>query len=734
MRRLCHPIGVLAVFLVSCPTHPARAQETNPEAAARGVLGRLLPSHADRFVLEVIPGQDGRDVFEIESRDDGIVLRGSSGVAICSALNWYLKYHCHCHISWSGSQMELPDPLPAIPAKVRKVTPYQHRYWFNYCVFSYTLAFWDWTQWEWMIDWMALHGVNMPLAVTGEEATWQAVGRRLGLTDKQISEFLPGPAYLPFGWMGCLDGWGGPLPQSWIDGHLELQRKILARQRELGMTPILQGFTGHVPVALKEKFPQAKFRRLPKWCGFPGTTFVDPQDPLFVEVGKVFVEEQTRQFGTDHYYSSDTFIEMSPPSNDPAFLADMGRAVYAAMKAADPQAVWIMQGWIFHNNPQFWQPPQARALFNAVPDDRLVILEMGGDYWRTTEAYYGKPWLWTFIQDFGDKVSLHGDLPYILHHFGGAATGPQRGRLCGLGMIMEGLGYNPVVYDLVTELAWHERMPDLEPWVMEFVRRRYGRRLPKAENAWRLLLDSVYRCGGSSDEMLCARPAIEPKIPWTTLDPPYDRAVLARATESLLVCADDLGSTDTYQFDVTNVMRQVLSGQFPRMHQQVVDAYRASDRPGLAAAGARLLDLLRDMDRLLAAREEFLLGRWIEDAKRWADSDDERRLYEWNARTQITLWGPRDGILHEYARKQWSGMLVDFYLPRWEMFIKKLDASIASGAAFDQNAFETEMQKWEEAWTHETKAYPTRPSGDVVAIASELWRKYRDRLASSLPG
>ena len=32
----------------------------------------------------------------------------------------------------------------------------------------------------------------------------------LGLTDEQIGKFFVGPAYLPFGWMGCIDGWGGP--------------------------------------------------------------------------------------------------------------------------------------------------------------------------------------------------------------------------------------------------------------------------------------------------------------------------------------------------------------------------------------------------------------------------------------------------------------------------------------------------------------------------------------------
>lgn len=36
-------------------------------------------------------------------------------------------------------------------------------------------VWWDWKRWEKEIDWMALQGVNLPLAFTGQEAIWQKV-------------------------------------------------------------------------------------------------------------------------------------------------------------------------------------------------------------------------------------------------------------------------------------------------------------------------------------------------------------------------------------------------------------------------------------------------------------------------------------------------------------------------------------------------------------------------------
>ncbi len=408
------------------------APPSDPVPAARQLVQRVIPEVADRFVLEAIPSQDGHDVFELESADGKIVVRGSTGVAIASGLNWYLKYFCHCQMSFNGDQLNIPQPLPVVTQQVRRVSPYQYRYCFNFCAFSYTLAWWDWDQWQRMIDWMALHGINMPLSVTGQEGVWQNVYRKFGLTDQQLADFFVGPGYLPFGWMGCLDGWGGPLPQSWIDSHVELEKKIVARQRELGMTPVLQGFTGHVPAALSERFPNAQFKQLPSWCQFPGTKFVAPTDPLFRQIGKAFIEEQTRLYGTDHLYASDTFIEMSPPSNDPQFLTDMSRAVLGAMQVADPDAIWVMQGWLFFNNPKFWQPPQTKALFDAVPDERMIVLDLyceAAPVWNKTEAFHGKPWIWCIIHSYGGRVGLYGGLPQILANLAQRAQAPS-GAIC----------------------------------------------------------------------------------------------------------------------------------------------------------------------------------------------------------------------------------------------------------------------------------------------------------------
>jgi len=691
--------------------------------AARALLARLLPQHVDRFAFEAIPPESGRDVFEIETRDGKIVIRGNTGVAMATGLNWYLKHYCHCHVSWYGRQLNLPDPLPEVQPKVRQASWAQYRYFLNYCCFGYSLPWWDWSQWEELIDWMALNGVNMPLAVTGQEAVWQAVCKRLGMTDEQITDFLAGPPYLPFQWMGCLDGWGGPLPQSWIDRHEELAKKILARQRELGQTPVLQGFTGHVPPAIIGQYPEAKLHRI-RWIEWE-TTLLDPLDPLFTKLAAMYLEEQSKRFGTDHLYAADTFIEMQPPSDDPNYLADLARAVFNGMTATDPQAVWVLQGWLFVNNPGFWKMPQARAMLGAVPDDRMLVLDLMCEQtpaWEKTEAFCGKPWLWCNIQNFGRSVHLSGALSKIGQDLPALRQQPRCGKLTGLGFVNEGLGYNPVVYDLMFEMAWREGPVDLKQWINDYAHHRYGRQSEGARLAWEILLDTVYNGVHYTRSVVDEAPQVQ-----VAASVPYDNVRLAGAWQALLGVAEELGSVDTFRFDLVNVARQVLSNHAAVLHAAMVKAAQERNVPAFAEASGQFLQLIRDMDNLLETRKEFLLGCWLEDARRWGTTDAERAQFEWNARRVLTQWG-QTGALDDYARKEWSGLLDGYYLKRWQLFLREFSRSLTSTKPFDDKAFRGKVRQWTADWSDQREAYPTQPRGDSIAAARRLWAKYERQL------
>lgn len=180
-------------------------------AASYALIKRVVPQRSPAFVIEPLAA-NGKDAFEIESKHNKIILRGNNGVSVASALYYYLTEYCHCQVTWNGVNLNLPKALPLVTHKIHKATPYDYRYYLNYCTFNYSMSWWDWGRWQKEIDWMALHGINMPLALTGQEYTWYKVYKDMGFSDEDLKSFFCGPAYFSWFWMGNLDGWAGRCP------------------------------------------------------------------------------------------------------------------------------------------------------------------------------------------------------------------------------------------------------------------------------------------------------------------------------------------------------------------------------------------------------------------------------------------------------------------------------------------------------------------------------------------
>lgn len=701
------------------------AAQASPKSPAQALVNRILPAFADRFEFENIPADRGRDVFEFEGKDGKIILRGNTPLSQCVAFNWYLKYHANGYVSRNGTQLNMKGGLPIPKSKTRMVSWSEHRYFFNYCTFGYSVPWWDWEQWESLIDWMALQGINLPLAVTGQEAVWLAVGKRFGMSEAEIEDFFAGPPYLPFQWMGCLDQFGGTLPKQWIRKRVELQHKILARQRELGMKPVLQGFTGHIPHALLKHFPDASARKVAWIDGFE-TWMLDPMDPLFQRIGDAFIEEQQKLFGTDHYYATDPFIEMVPPDTSEFYLANMGRAIQRGMENKDPNAVWLLQSWPFHYHGSFWKPERVKALLDAVDNDRMLVLDLFCDHqplWKNSDGFYGKPWIYNFIYNFGDNTLLGAYGPLTrFNDLAQVRADPNGKNLRGVGLMMEGFSENPMVYDMMFELAWRDTI-NLQSWMGRFAEFRYGVADGGMQRAWHDLLDARYRIGfdrpGRAQLPLTG-------YPLAALQNVYVDSTTAATSDvwgQLLKAPAEIASTETYRFDLVNVARQSLSGIAAEYVIAIQQAWDLGSPEAYRDATERYLELLGDIDGLLATRKEFLLGRWISDARRWGDTDVERDRMEWNARRVISRWG-NGTRLRDYAWKEWSGMLTGFYAVRWAILFEHQLNALINGGTFNRDACDTAIMEFEDEWANKRDSYPSQPEGDSWQIADALYKKY----------
>ncbi len=722
-----HRFIILMALSVFC--HSIGYSQFNT-GASLALIKRVIPDRASGFVVEFLQTNEKADVFEIESRNNKIVLRGNNGVAVASALYYYLTHFCHCQITWNGTNLNIPKLLPRISKKIHQSSPYQYRYYLNYCTFNYSISWWDWKRWEKEIDWMALHGINMPLAITGEEFTWYTVYKEMGFSDEDLQSFFSGPAYFSWFWMGNLDGWGGPLPLSWMKNHMELEKKILQRERELGMKPVLPAFSGHVPAAFKRKFPIAKLKATNWKNGFEDTYILDPVDSLFAAVGKHFLKTQTKLFGTDHLYSADTFNENEPPSDDTNYLAKLSRTLYHSMESADPASIWVMQGWLFYSDRKFWKAPQIKSLLDAVPDEHMILLDLAAEIepvWKRTNAFYGKPWIWNMVHNFGGNISMFGRIEGVAAGPAVALNDKSSGHMVGIGLTMEGIEQNPVMYELLTQHVWQNEPIDLNSWLDFYTLNRYGILDSNARKAWEILRQTAYNgkvIRDGAESIITGRPTFDSATVWTRTKLNYDPKDFLPAWDLMISAADKCKNSDGFQYDLVDITRQVLANYADLVHEKLTRAYRDKDPTAFKKYCDEFLQIFTDMDSLLGTRKDFLLGQWISDARSLGKSTGEKALYERNARDLITLWGDKNSPLHEYSCRQWSGLLNDFYKARWKIFFEMTTDALNAGKNFDPVAFDKYMRDWEWQWVNERKDYPTEPTGNSVDLSVRLYGKY----------
>jgi len=683
----------------------------NDTEVVLALVSRIMGNHAPCFAVEFISSENDKNVFELDFKNGKIVLRGDNGVSVASALNYYLKYICYCDISWCGRQMELPKTLPKVNSKIRCVTPHKYRPFFNYCTFGYSMPWWKWADWERAIDILAMQGYNMPLAATGMEGIWYNTLLRFGFTDIEARSFLSAPAHLPWQLMQNIEGANGPLPKSWIVSHIELGQKIIHRERELGMVPIQQGFSGHVPHLLKYKFPKADITIQPNWCNFPGVAQLDPLDSLFNKFGTAFIEEEIKLFGTNHLYAADPFHESAPPKPGDEYFSAVGKSVISVMTSIDPQAKWIMQGWTNH-----------RPIIEAVPKDKLLILAIGG---AKNGDYYGYPFVNCRYNNFGCRNNLHGDLRELASNQFAKMVNASNSNCFGIGLMMEGIYQNPVYLQINNDLIWRSEAINTTKWLHDYAHRRYGADSDNANQAWDILLAEVYTTGIPPTEfssIIAARPALNCKKsgPNEGFKIPYNQENLVRAWELLLKDNAILKASDGYCFDVADITRQVLSNLGQNIQKEITRAFIAKDNCAFEKATTDFIKLLIDVDSICATRPEYNFGKWVADARNWGKTDDEKDLYECDAATLVTIWGPVDDPqIFDYSWREWSGLISSFYKPRWEMFFKYLTSNpdykennlpqVYGRESFRANEFYKKLADWEVAWTKQRHNLPAQP-------------------------
>ena len=675
-------VACLLLLIAASPLFAA--QRTDAVRSAREVLVRTIGSMPQNVVLRHVPGlaSEACDGFEHQARKGVLYVSGSSPVAICRGFYDYLTANGYGTVTWSGSRIELPARFPDSPRR-RVVSPFRHRLYYNVCTNGYTTPYWGWQEWEKEIDWMALHGFDMSIAPIAGEAVFARVWRELGLSDREINDYFTGPGHMPWMRMGNMSQLDGAPSQAWHEAQIALQHKIVDRMRELGMKPVFQGFAGFVPKAMKEHYPEINLTTT-RWNGF-NSYMLSPLDSLFTEIAKRYIETWEAEFGKGTYYLIDSFNELDIPFGEQGsrerfdLLQSYSKVIYNALRSANPDAVWVMQGWIFGHQRVIWDPQSIEALLSGVPDDRMLIIDLAVDFnrfvwqskktWEYVPGLFGKQWIYSTTPNFGGRNALTGVLESYANGHLEALRDPARGALVGYGTSPEGVEQNEVGYELIADAGWRDREIDLQEYLAQYSTARYGSCPEPMRAFWREMTQSAYGSFTNNARFNWQQRPVAGRVPTMGINGHYYRAI-----ENFLAC--DIHS-ELYRTDAIALAAFYLAAKADDLLDKINWAYVAGNTSEVPAFERQFLNLLAEADCLLESHPVFRLQRWVDLAGRAGQSPEERDRFTGELRRLVTVWGGPH--LSDYSARVWSGLIRDYYLPRWEhYFIAK-----RTGGAFD---------------------------------------------------
>ena len=266
-------------------------------AEVYGIIERRLgEQYQSWFTLELADSESGYDYFELSTEGGKVLVRGNDGVSLATGINHYLKYYCNVNISQVGDQVNMPASPPAIEGTVHKETKAKVRYSYNYCTLSYSMAFWGEPEWRSELDWLALNGVNVVLDATAQEEVWRRFLGELGYTHQEAKDYIAGPAYYAWAYMANLSGFGGPVHDSWFEERTELARKNQQIMRNLGMQPVLQGYSGMVPTDITAKatgeyaLTGSDIIAQGSWCSFQRPAMLRTTSAAFDKYAELFYQ------------------------------------------------------------------------------------------------------------------------------------------------------------------------------------------------------------------------------------------------------------------------------------------------------------------------------------------------------------------------------------------------------------------------------------------------------------
>ncbi len=687
----------------------------------KDLILRRTPDWADKFELEAV--QADKNEWSYEPADGKVLIKGSD--AVCMAVAYYAFLRDNCGGYFDVDHALCVDSFNMPQEPVNGEIKGKYRTCLEYTTVSCAACWWNWQRWENEIDFMAMNGVNMPLSVVGTEAVWLKTMLDLGIKQELALASLSGPAF--WGWQlyNCFDGYFPQIKKETVDKQIELGKRIFEREKQLGMHPLMHGYSGYVSY----NFIKAKIRirgsKTDEWCLFPSRYHVSALDSGFHRFGSLYYRNLKLLIGEGAFFLADPFAVHPPIKQNASFLAGLGTAIYKLVSSQGENAVWVM-----HSSSL------KKPLISAVPKDKLLVID-GGEL-SEEDGLEDINFILSSSFNSGDVTAIHGDFSAVS---GVRLSRKAAENVVGAGVFSDGAYSNEAFRQFSYASLGSEQNAD--EWLKKYAENRYKTASSAAFEAMQLLKKSCWREGQASREhgsAICTRPSTllrHTSIGDSGCEIGYDIAHVFAAAQKLLE-AD--GKTYEYELDVCDVLRQALSDLANAVCRKALEGYKTKNVALFEENTNRFLELIDDIDRLMLTKKEFSLPHYLGLAASFGSSKEESDNFEINVLAQMTLFGPmKDNVLYDTCWKEWGGSLKTFYGKRWRAFFEYLAANFkklrripekTKNQIFDRDAylgseFGARLSKVERQWI--TEYSPETDSvgkENTLSVAKELVSKY----------
>ena len=665
---------------------------------------------------------DGKDKFSYQLSGSNLSIQASSGVAACRAFYDFVKANGAGISTWSGKRFAMPSSVTKA-SQSEYTSPYRDHQYFNVVTYGYSTPYWDEARWDKELNWMALHGIDMPLMLVGSEQIYRKVFKELyNVTDADLNAWEVGPAHLPWMRMGNLAGnsFDGPLGDNWHNRQNQLAKHILKRMHELGMRPIVPAFGGFVPKAVAEQldnFSTTGWNWIP--ADYKNYRLTPTTDGHFYNIGKKFIEEWDKEYESSYgeqfkYYLSDSFNEMTVPT-DLNTLTGYGSQIYNAIKdgSGNADAVWVTQGWEFIYGSDKWfkgstHASMFEALVQNVPDHNFMVLSMSPEYggygnkkWEEYNNYGGKEWNHTLLPNMGGKNFWTGVLNDYAQRFPTTLkNSPGNNNCTGWGMTMEGIEYNEMLYELIADMGWEaNRTKDLSSWIEEYGNARFGNYTDELKALHTTLRNTVYTSyidhqnfgWQGNGKTNGANKYYEGGNINTTNDAFFQGFETFFSAENIQKLKDGGKLSEPLRADLMEFAAFYGAARISKACTRIISLNNTGNKAQANLLINQLEQLMYDIDYALTGHPLYDEAKWEAKAEAMGDTQDTKDKYRKNARRIVSVWyGNHTGgyePVNDYASRIWAGLMRDYYRPR---LIEEL-RSVVNGTSVDLRAIERQF-------------------------------------------